>query len=103
MARAVLNGEIMYILRGTEHLKGGIEKSLQRIRGRDQTGNASYGAQLLRQHRHELDIEVLSTGQNSRAAEAAKLLKIAMVKLYDPPWNRPHLRRMERIRGGTNA
>ena len=40
LARAVLNGQVMYILRATEGR--GLQKGLQRIRGRPQTGNAGW-------------------------------------------------------------
>lgn len=100
LARAILKGKTMYILRGTEDRDRGIEKSLQRIRGKDQTGNRSYGAQMIRENIDVLDLEVLLVGEGYKASEAAKELKKALVKIHDPEWNRPARRRMQKIRDG---
>ena len=100
LARAVLNGQTMYILRGTEHLHGGIEKSLQRIRGKAQTGNSGYGAQMIRKHIHELQLEILVIGCGLTAVEPTKALKKALVKLVNPLWNMPHLKRMAMLHAG---
>jgi hypothetical protein len=100
LIRAVLRDEIMYIIRAAEHLTGGIEKGLQRIRGVEQTGNKSFGPQMLRQHIDEIDVEVLIVGSSYKDAEITKELKSIMIKIHDPLWNRPHTRRMNRIRAG---
>ena len=97
LARAVLHGHPMYVLRGTE-LKGGLEKGLQRIRGKPQTGNHAFGARMLKKHFDDLDLEVLLVGNDEEAVKATKRLKIAMIKHYDPEWNRPHAKRMKKIR-----
>jgi len=97
LARAILNGRTMYILRGVEHSDRGIEKGLQRIRGQEQTGNAGYGAQMIRKHIDEVELEVLLVGKGVRAVEPTKQLKKAMVKYYDPPWLWPFLKRMKEM------
>ena len=101
LMRAKLTGNVMYIMRAAEHKKGGIEKGLQRIRGVPQTGNKGFGAQQLRAHIDELELEVLIAGQDSNAAQLAKDLKVLMVKYHDPEWNRPHGKRMRDLRAGT--
>ena len=98
LARAVLNGQIVYIFRGTEHSKGGIEKSLQRIRGIEQTGNATSGPKAIRNQIDELELEVLLVGENKEAGEATKQLKRAMIKHLDPEWNRWHYFKLKRLR-----
>lgn len=103
LARAVQNGEIKYVLRGTEHGKGGIEKSLVRIRGPEQSGNKGFGARQIRAHSNELELEVLKVGQDFEAAELTKKLKKLFVKLDDPEWNRPHIRRMKALRDAKKA
>lgn len=93
----------MYILCGTEHRDRGIEKSLQRIRGKDQTGNRSYGARKIREHIETVDLEVILVGQGYRAADQTKELKRAMMKFHDPEWNKPAKRRMENLRAGKGS
>ncbi len=100
LARALLNGQTMYILCATE-VGEGIEKGLQRIRGRPQTGNAGSGAKKIREHIDELDLEVLLVGNTAQSIEPSKSLKTAMINYYDPEWNRPHRNRMKNIRAGT--
>jgi hypothetical protein len=98
LVRALLDGETVYILCASEWAKGGIEKGLQRIRGKAQTGNDKYGAQQLRAHMERLELEILAIGDDEQASKTAKLLKPAMVRILDPQWNRPHRRRMESMR-----
>lgn len=103
LARAILKVETMYILRGIVHPRGGIEKSLQRIRGIDQTGNRGHGAREIRKNIDALELEVLLVGQGHKAAEDTKLLKKALIKYHDPEWNKPASRRMKRIRAGKES
>jgi hypothetical protein len=56
---------------------------------------------MIRKHIDDLELEVLLVGSDYQAAEKAKLLKRAMVSYLDPEWNRPHRKRMERIRAGV--
>lgn len=100
LARAVRDGTIMYILRATEHKSGGLAKGLRRISGPDQTGNAKYGAQKIREHMPELSLEVLCVGTTEAAANHTKQLRTAMIKLHGPEWNRPAVARIEKLRSG---
>lgn len=101
--RAVRDGQTMYIARATEHGKGGIEKGLQRIRGCPQTGNARYGAQMIRKEMEKLELEVLIVGSDRQAAEAAKQLKVAMIALHDPEWERPNQKHLKDLRAGNGS
>ena len=103
LARAMLKGETMYILRGTEHLNGGIAKSLQRIRGKKQTGNSGHGARMIRDNIDLLELEVLLVGKGYKFVEATKLLKTKLINYHDPEWNRPSRRRMNNLRAGKSC
>lgn len=96
--RTVLKGETMYIVCASE--TRGIEKGLQRIRGKDQTGNKRYGAQMIRKHVDQITVDILRVNDVPIPSNVAKELKRAMVKLYDPHWAKPHRRRMQEIRDG---
>jgi hypothetical protein len=85
-----------YIMRATE-LQGGLEKGMQRIRGPEQTGNAGYGAKMLRKHVNQLKFEIILVGYTSEAIDATKFLKTIMIKLHRPEWNEPQRKRMARI------
>ncbi|MBJ7442463.1 MAG: hypothetical protein JHD35_26070 [Sphingopyxis sp.] len=100
LARAVREGETMYILRAIEHDGGGLAKGLRRISGPNQTGNAGYGAQKIREHMSELTLEVLCVGTTAVAARHAERLKTLMIKLHDPEWNRPATARLKKLRSG---
>ena len=100
LARAVREGTVMYILRAIEHNGGGLAKGLRRINGPDQTGNAGYGAQKIREHMPDLTLEVLCVGTTEAAASDTKKLKTLMIKLHDPEWNRPAARRLKNLRSG---
>ena len=97
--RTVLKGETMYIVCASE--RRGIEKGLQRIRGKDQVGNEKFGAQMIRKHREQLTVDILRVNDVPIPSNVAKDLKRAMVNLYDPHWAKPHRRRMQEIRDGT--
>ena len=96
--RTVLKGETMYIVCASE--TRGIEKGLQRIRGKDQRGNEGYGAQMIRKHRDAITVDILRVDDVRIPSNVAKELKPAMVNLYDPHWAKPHRRRMQEIRDG---
>ena len=96
--RTVLNGETMYIVCASE--RRGIEKGLQRIRGKEQTGNKGYGPQMIRKHRDEITVDILRVNDVRVPSNVTKNLKPVMVNLYDPEWNKPHRRRMQEIRDG---
>lgn len=102
LGRAVLNGETKYIFCAADP-KGGIEKGLQRIRGKKQTGNAGSGAQAMIAHFDELELEILIVGKDRKSGALAELLKPALVRHYNPEWHAGHRRRMERIRRGEKV
>lgn len=99
LMRFVLDGETKYIARATE-TRGGIAKGLRRIFGPEQTGNSSFGAQMVREHADELQVDVLVVSGEENSPAVAKALKIKMNALYNPEWGRPHKWRMEQIRAG---
>jgi hypothetical protein len=96
LMRAMLADKTKYIMRATE-LQGGLEKGMQRIRGPEQTGNAGYGAKMLRKHVNQLKFEIILVGYTSEAIDATKFLKTIMIKLHRPEWNEPQRKRMARI------
>ena len=96
--RTVLKGETIYIVCASE--RRGIEKGLQRIRGKEQTGNKTYGPQMIRKHREVITVDILRVNDVRIPSNAAKELKRAMVNLYDPHWAKPYRRRMQEIQDG---
>lgn len=106
LIRFTLAGEIVYFVRGIE-TRGGLAKTIQRLRGPEQTGNSSFGAQQIRKNKSALDVAILrvettSSIIDSRASIAAEL-KTAFNKLYDPQWNWPYKKRMANLRAGKVA
>jgi hypothetical protein len=101
--RAVLHGEIMYIMRATEYLGGGIEKGLTRIRGPQQSGNSGYGAQMVRENMPSIQLQVLSLDATAENADHTKELKKLMIKLHDPVWNLAHTKKMNDMRDSKAA
>lgn len=101
--RAVRGTETMYIARAVEHNHGGLSKGLQRIVGPEQTGNNKYGAQMIRKHMHELELDILKVGFDLGAAKVTAELKKAFIELLDPEWNRPQNRRLAEMRAAAAA
>lgn len=99
LLRFTLNGEIKYFVQATE-VKHGLQKGLRRLSGPEQTGNKSYGAQMVRRHKHDLTVDVLIVGEGESAASNTKDLKKALNRLHDPEWSKPAKRRMAKIRSG---
>ena len=100
LMRFVLGEKTMYIARAIEP-KGGIAKGLRRIFGPKQTGNSSYGAQMIRKHVDQLQVEILIVSGEDNPPAVAKMLKRKMNSLYDPEWGWPLKRRMKQIQAGT--
>lgn len=98
LARAVLNGRVMYILRATE--KRGLQKGLQRIRGKPQTGNAGFGALKIREHISVLDLEILRVPILNGRTDCIKDLKSRMVDLHQPEWAGPWQKRIAALQKG---
>lgn len=99
LARAVLNGKVMYILRATE--KRGLQKGLQRIRGKPQTGNAGFGAQKIREHMDVLEMQILRVPASKAAC--IKELKSRMIDLHRPEWDAARQKRVAALQSGILA
>ncbi len=99
LARAVLNGQVMYILRAIEDR--GLQKGLQRIRGKPQTGNAGFGARKIKEHIADLDLEILRVEDVGSTTGCIKELKSRMIDLHRPTWDAAHQRRVAALQSGN--
>ncbi|AJA09815.1 hypothetical protein SKP52_14665 [Sphingopyxis fribergensis] len=98
LARALLDGEVKYILRATE--KRGLQKGLQRIRGKPQTGNKGFGAQMIRRHIDVLDLEILRFPASKGSVDCIKTLKSRMIELHQPEWDGARQKRLAALQIG---
>lgn len=98
LARAVLDGEVKYILRATE--KRGLQKGLQRIRGKPQTGNKGFGARMIRKHIDVLDLEILRFPASKGSVDCIKTLKSRMIELHQPEWDAARQKRLAALQRG---
>jgi hypothetical protein len=98
LARAILNGRVMYILRAVE--QRGLQKGLQRIRGKQQTGNSGFGAQQIRSHVDVLDLEILRVQGPQYSVKCIGELKRRMIDLHQPQWDGARQRRIEALQTG---
>ncbi len=99
LARAVLKDQVMYILRATE--RRGLQKGLQRIKGRDQTGNSGFGAQMIREHIDALKLEILPVPASEGSVECIFKLKSRMIDLHNPVWDKAHQKRLKALKSGN--
>lgn len=86
--RAILNGEVMYIGCSAAPYGGRLYQRLRNFLGEPQTANSHYAALKIREHIDCLDLEVLITGRSWRDISGTLALRNAMVRLYQPDWNR---------------
>jgi hypothetical protein len=86
--RAKLNGRIVYIGRAVEYNNGGLRKRLSDYTRDSDSARKHQSGQKMHKHAHELQIEILITGDDAEAAQIAKKLEVYFVGKYQPEWNK---------------
>ncbi|MBR2513494.1 MAG: GIY-YIG nuclease family protein [Halomonas sp.] len=86
--RAWLNGQVVYIGRAVEFSNGGFRKRLSDYRRQSDSARKHGSGQKMNAHNDQLDIDILVTGDDAKAAEVAKKLEILLVGKYKPKWNK---------------
>jgi excinuclease UvrABC nuclease subunit len=86
--RALLDGDVMYIGKAYEHANGGFRKRLADYTRASDSGRRTGAGPRMFEHRDQLMIDVLVTGEDAGAAIAAIQLEHPFINRYDPPWNR---------------
>lgn len=86
--RAKLGSKIVYIGRAVEHSNGGLRKRLSDYTRDSDSSRKHASGQLMNKHASELQMEVLVTGDDERAAEVAKRLEQYFIGIHSPEWNK---------------
>lgn len=85
--RAFLHGNLVYIGRAIEWNNGGFRKRLSDYRRESNSARKHSSGQLMYTHRHELQIDIMITGEGQAAADHARVLEKIFIGKYNPPWN----------------
>lgn len=85
--RAKQEGKIVYVGVGAEYDNGGLRKRLADYVREDGGGRQNEAGRLLNENSNSLEIDILVTGSDSCAADAARRLEHGFIFLYHPPWN----------------
>jgi hypothetical protein len=80
-------GAVVYLGCATEHGNGGLMKRLRDFTRRSASARSHHAGGLIYEHRDEVEIEVLVTGDDAAAALIAKQLKTRFLKRKLPDWN----------------
>ena len=86
--RAKLRGEIVYIGRAVEYSNGGLRKRLSDYTRESDSSRKHTSGQLMNEHASQLSIDILITGSNPEAVDAAKQLEQYFIGTYRPAWNK---------------
>lgn len=87
--RVLHHGRVVYLGCATEYTNGGLMKRLRDFTRRSASGRSHHAGGLISEHRDEVEIEVLITGDDAAAALLAKQLKARFLKQKLPDWNVP--------------
>ena len=85
--RVRLGGEVKFIGCAREPGNGGITKRLRDFTRKSSGGRDHYAGELIHQHRHDVEIDVIVMGIDEAAGYAAQRLKNALLHVSPPPWN----------------
>ena len=85
--RAKKNGRIVYLGRAIEYDNGGLRKRLSDYTRASGSSRKHKSGQLMNKNANDLEIEILVTGGNAKAADLAKKLEAHFVAKYQPEWN----------------
>lgn len=86
--RAKLRGEVVYIGRAVEYSNGGLRKRLSDYTRESDSSRKHASGQLMNEHASQLSIDILITGSDQDAVDAAKKLEQYFIGTYRPAWNK---------------
>jgi hypothetical protein len=86
--RAKLQGEIVYIGRAVEYSNGGLRKRLSDYTRESDSSRKHASGQSMNKHASQLSIDVLITGSDPEAVDAAKKLEQYFIGAHSPAWNK---------------
>jgi hypothetical protein len=86
--RAKLSGRIVYVGRAVEYDNGGLRKRLSDYTRESDSGRRHASGKLMNANAGDLTIDVLITGGDENAAEAARRLEAYFIGKYQPEWNK---------------
>lgn len=91
--RVLLKGSPMYLGCATEFANGGLSKRLGDFTRPGHGARNHHAGALIYEHRDQVEIELIVTGNDHAAATIAKRLKDSFLAWDRPPWNVPVRRR----------
>ncbi|MFN3456418.1 MAG: hypothetical protein ACK4Z8_02435 [Novosphingobium sp.] len=91
--RMLLGATPVYLGCATEFANGGLSKRLGDFTRPGHGARNHHAGVLIHEHRDQVEIELIVTGNDHAAATTAKRLKEAFLALDRPPWNVPVRRR----------
>lgn len=86
--RVTFRGDIVVIGMGTDR-KGGLAKRFSDFRRPSPSGRNHHAGRLIYEHRDEVELEVLITGDRHSSPDTAKQLKTLMIEKHKPAWTAP--------------
>lgn len=85
--RAKLQEQIVYVGVASEYENRGLRKRLTDYVRESDSGRRNKAGRCLHRHAHVLEIDILTTGADSRAAEIARRLEHGFIFVHQPEWN----------------
>lgn len=85
--KAILHGKLVYIGRAIEWNNGGFRKRLSDYTRDSNSARKHKSGQLMNNYAGELQMYIIKTGTDEKAAQNARKLELALIGKYDPPWN----------------
>ncbi len=86
LCRLTLNGQDMFIGTGID-IRQGIPKRLYDFHRPSPSGRNHHMGRLIYEHRDQLEVQVLITGEGRQAQRIARQLRAAMLERHKPLWN----------------
>lgn len=88
LLRLTLSGRDMFIGSGID-IRQGIPKRLYDFHRPSPSGRNHHAGQLIYEHRDQLEVQVLMTGEGRQAQRLARQLRPLMLERHEPVWNVP--------------
>lgn len=87
MLRFRQRNEVVYIGCAREYANGGLMKRLSDFSRTCDSGRKHYAGQKIYENRESIEVDVIVTGSDCKAAWTAQRLKGALLDIKKPPWN----------------
>ena len=85
--RMKLHGELVYIGRAIEYNNGGFRKRLRDYLRDSDSARKHKSGQLIYEHAHELQVDIIKTGTDREASDIASKLEKKLISKYSLLWN----------------